>query len=150
MALKNHPIFVSVTEIEHNAKESRLEISCRIFTNDLENLLRNQNKMKLDLLHPSDKTLMNQLIKNYLSVHLKVWVNEKPVPIEYLGYEQDEEAVRVYLIGDDVKQVKSMKVEDTILYEYKSEQISLIHVTVNGERKSTKLNNPERSAIFNY
>ena len=29
-----HPIYVSVTEIEHNAAEKTLEISCRIFTDD--------------------------------------------------------------------------------------------------------------------
>ena len=30
-----HPIFVSVTEIEHNNKDKTLEISCKIFTDDL-------------------------------------------------------------------------------------------------------------------
>ncbi|MEI8059397.1 MAG: DUF6702 family protein, partial [Ferruginibacter sp.] len=33
----NHPLFVSVTEIEHNAKDKTLEISCKIFTDDFEN-----------------------------------------------------------------------------------------------------------------
>ena len=35
-----HPIFVSVTEIEHNAKDKTLEISCKIFTDDLEKIDR--------------------------------------------------------------------------------------------------------------
>ena len=35
-----HPIFVSVTEIEHNAKDKTLEISCKIFTDDFEKTLR--------------------------------------------------------------------------------------------------------------
>ena len=32
----NHPIFMSVTEIEHNAKDKTLEISCKVFTDDFE------------------------------------------------------------------------------------------------------------------
>lgn len=145
-----HPIFVSVTEIEHNAKESRLEISCRIFSNDIEAALRSQTKLKLDVLHPSDKHQMDQLLSGYIAAHLKLWVNDKPLSIQYLGYEKDEEAIRVYLMVENVKNVKTLKVDDTILYEYQSEQISLIHVTVEGERKSTKLNNPESRAEFNY
>ena len=30
-----HPIFVSVTEIEHNAAAKSLEISCKVFTEDM-------------------------------------------------------------------------------------------------------------------
>ena len=145
-----HPIFVSVTEIEHNAKESRLEISCRIFSNDIEASLRNQTKLKLDVLHPSDKSQMNVLMSNYINAHLKIWVNDKLLPVQYLGYEKDEEAIRVYLMAENVKKVKTLKVDDSILYEYKPEQISLIHATIEGERKSTKLNNPESTAIFSY
>ena len=43
-----HPIYVSVTEIEHNAKDNTLEISCKIFTGDLEAVLRKNNKIKVD------------------------------------------------------------------------------------------------------
>ena len=34
-----HPIFVSVTEIEHNAVEKTLEISCKLFVDDFEKSL---------------------------------------------------------------------------------------------------------------
>jgi hypothetical protein len=41
-------------------------------------------------------------------------------------------------------------VRDNILYEYKKEQMSLLHVTVMGKRNSTKLLNPEELAVFNF
>jgi Domain of unknown function (DUF6702) len=34
-----HPLYISVTEINHNAKDRILEVSCKIFTNDLETVL---------------------------------------------------------------------------------------------------------------
>ena len=40
----HHPIFVSVTQIDHNATDKTLEISCKIFTDDFEQTLRQQNK----------------------------------------------------------------------------------------------------------
>ena len=33
-----HPFFVSVTEINHNAKDKTIEIACKIFTDDFETL----------------------------------------------------------------------------------------------------------------
>jgi len=138
-----HPIYVSVTEIEHNAKDKTLEISCKIFTGDLEAVLRKNNKIKIDLLAPTDKKAMEVLVSNYIQQHLKITVNEKPVLLSFVGYEQNEETIQSYFQVDEVKSIKSMEVQDNILYEYKSEQISIIHVIVDGKRKSTKLNNPE-------
>ncbi len=139
----HHPIYVSVTEIEHNAKENTLEISCKIFTGDLEAVLRKNNKIKVDLLAPTDKKAMEVLVNNYIQQHLKITVNEKPVLLSFVGYEQNEETIQSYFQVDEIKKIKSMEITDNILYEYKSEQISIIHVIVDGKRKSTKLNNPE-------
>jgi len=144
----HHPIYVSVTEIEHNAKDKTLEISCKIFTGDLEAILRKNNKIKVDLLAPTDKKAMEVLVSNYIQQHLKIIVNEKPVLLSFVGYEQNEETIQSYFQVDQVKSIKSLEVQDNILYEYKSEQISIIHVIVDGKRKSTKLNNPEEK--FKY
>jgi hypothetical protein len=138
-----HPIYVSVTEIEHNAKDNRLEISCKIFTGDLEAVLKKSNKIKVDLLAPTDKKAMDALVSNYVQQHLKITVNEKPVKLSFIGYEQNEETIQSYFQVDEVKSMISMEITDNILYEYKAEQISIIHVIVDGKRRSTKLNNPE-------
>ena len=43
-----------------------------------------------------------------------------------------------------------MEITDNILYEYKKEQISIIHTIVNGNRQSTKLINPEEKCSFEF
>jgi len=144
----HHPIYVSVTEIEHNSKENTLEISCKIFTGDLEAVLRKNYKIKVDLLVPRDKKAMEALVSNYIQQHLKIKVNEKQVQLSFVGYEQNEETIQSYFQVDNIKNIKSMEIQDDILYEYKSEQISIIHIIVNDIRKSTKLNNPEHSYTF--
>jgi hypothetical protein len=70
--------------------------------------------------------------------------------MEWLGYEQQEESIASYLQVNGVEAFKKIAVKDDILYEFKTEQISLIHLTVNGKRKSTKLNNPDSVASFEY
>jgi len=145
-----HPVYMSVTEIEHNAKERSLEISCKIFTDDFEQTLRKSYKKKVDLLSPKYKKEMEVLVNDYVQKHLKIIADGRPVSFKFLGYEQHEEGIASYYEIDNISQIKELVITDNILYEYKQEQISLIHVTVNGNRKSTKLNNPDDKAIFSF
>jgi hypothetical protein len=145
-----HPIYVSVTEIQHNAKDKTLEISCKIFTTDFEAILKSKTKSKVNLLQPTDKALMEALVNQYIQQHLKIKIDGILKPMEFLGYEQNEDAIQSFFEINDVAALKKIDVQDDILYEYKSEQISIIHVVVNGNRKSTKLVNPDNSVSLNY
>ncbi len=145
-----HPIYVSVTEIEHNAKEKTLEISCKIFTDDFEKTLRQQYNTHIDLLNPKEKAAMEKLVSGYVLKHLAVKADGKPVILQYLGYEQQEEGIVSFFQVNNISSVKKIEVTDNILFEYKKEQLSLIHVIVNGDRKSTKLVNPDDKASFEF
>ena len=149
-AAVHHPIYMSVTEIEHNAKDKTLEISCKIFTDDFEKTLRQTYKGTVDLLQPKDKAAMNSLVSSYVKKHLSLLVNGKPVSLEFIGYEQQEEGIERYYQVNNIASVQKIEVTDNILYEYKSEQISLLHVIVNGNRKSYKLVNPDDKAGFEF
>lgn len=145
-----HPIYVSVTEIEHNAKDKTLEISCKIFTDDFEKVLRQQFNTHVDLLNPKEKAAMEKLVSAYVLKHLLVKADGKPVALQYLGYEQQEEGIVSFYQATNIPSVKKIEVTDNILFEYKKEQISIIHAIVNGNRKSTKLVNPEEKAGFEF
>lgn len=147
---ERHPYFVSVTEVNHNSKEKIIEVSCKIFTNDLENILRQKTKGAVDILHPKDKTVNNKLIADYLDKNVQIFIDGRNYKLEFLGYEIEDEAVWSYLQIKNISSVKNIKVNDTILYDYKKEEINLLHVSVNGVRKSTKLTNPETTALFEF
>jgi hypothetical protein len=145
-----HPIYVSVTEIEHNAKDKTLEISCKIFTDDFEKTLRQLHNTSIDLLNPKDKPAMEKLVSGYVVKHLLIKADGKPLALQYLGYEQQEEGIVSFYQANNIPSVKKLEITDNILFEYKKEQISLLHVTVNGNRKSTKLVNPDDKAGFEF
>ena len=146
-----HPVYMSVTEIEHNSKESSLEISCKIFTNDFESELKKINTQKVDLLNSELKNKMNILVDCYIQNHLKISVNNNSVSkMKFVGFEQIEDAILAYFEIISINKVNSLKIENTILYEYSEQQINLIHVTVNGNRKSYKLNNPDSQTVFSF
>lgn len=145
-----HPIYVSVTEVEHNAKDKTLEISCKVFTDDFEKALRRTNKQRIDLLNPAVKESMGKVVNTYLQNHLALKVNGNPVKIQFLGFEENEEGIVSYYQVNDVKMVNELEIYNNILYEDHPQQISLLHLTVGGNRKSSKLNNPETKALFKF
>lgn len=145
-----HPIYVSVTEIEHNTSEHTLEISCKIFTDDFEKALRKIHKQRIDLLNPAMKESMNKVVNDYVQDHLTLKVNNNQLKMQFLGYEELEEGIVSYYQVNDVTTIKELVVRNNILYDHQPEQLSLLHVTVKGKRRSTKLNNPESVAVFRY
>ena len=148
--LGSHPVYMSVTEIEHNAKDKTLEISCKIFTDDFEKTLRQNYKGIVDLINPKDKAAMDKLVSAYVQKHLLIKADGKPVALQFIGYEQQEEGINSYYQVNNIPSVKKIEITDNILYEYKDQQISLLHVTVGGNRKSTKMVNPEEKVSLEF
>ena len=145
-----HPIYVSVTEIENNSKNKTLEISCKIFTDDFEKTLRQVYHTHVDLLKLEDKTNMDNLVADYVKKHLKIIANGKECELKFIGYEQIEEGIYSYYEASNIDNLKRIDVTDNILYDYQAQQLSLLHITVNGNRKSTKLLNPEDKVSFDF
>jgi hypothetical protein len=145
-----HPIYVSVAEIEYNAKGKTLEVSCKLFTDDFEKALRSAYKTNVDLINPHNRAAMDKLINDYVQKHFTVTLDGRLVTLKYLGYEQIEEGVYSYYEATGIKEPKNIQIFNTLLYANQEQQMGLMHVTVNDSRKSTKLNNPDSRATLNF
>lgn len=145
-----HPYYVSVTELKHHEKSQSLEISCRVNADDLENALKKLSKDRLDILNPKSKLQVDALINLYVPQHVKISVNGKAVNLIYIGYEIENEAIWCYFEAQRVRTVKNMAIQNDMLFAEHPEQINMLHVTVKGNRKSTKLDNPLSRADFSF
>lgn len=146
-----HPFFVSMTEIQYVPKEKTIEVSVRIFTDDLENTIRNLHKdYALDIIHPKDSALVNKWIDQYIHSRLQVRVDNVVRQMNYIGYEQQEESVWVYFEIKNVPQPKQVHVFNTLLYDYKKEQINMIRFKNGEKEKSSKLQFPDNTVDFGF
>lgn len=139
-----HPFHLSSTEINYNTKESTVEISCRIFTDDFEAALAKNYKIKADLSAESKHKAMDAYVKKYALTNLALKGNAKPLALNYLGFEKDNEAVIVYLESEPVKGLKKLETTNSILYDQFDDQSNIMHITNNGYKKSSKLDYPDR------
>lgn len=145
-----HPFFVSVTEVNHNSKEKTLEISCKTFADDLEKAIDNTAKLKVDLFNIKDSAIAEKGISDYIKKHLVIRIDGKPAQLEFIGFEREGDALWSYYQVSNVSSVKKIDVNNTILHETSTDQINLMHVTVGGVRKSSKLDYPASEAIYNF
>ena len=146
-----HPLFVSVTEMNYNAAEKSVEISCKLFTDDFEKTLTNISHTKVDLTTPVNKGEADKMVAAYIKSHLQLKLDNKAVTLEFVGFEKENDAVWSYF---EVKNItpapKKIDVVNFILYESYDKQMNLMHVMVGGNRKSTRLNYPDKEASFQF
>lgn len=142
-----HPLHLSSTEMNYNAKSGTIETSCRIFTDDFETILAKNYKVKTDLIATAKHKEMDALISKYMLSHFKLAANGKPLTLSYLGFENDKEAVVVYLESSTVSPLKKLETASTVLYDLFDDQINIFHITAAGKRQSFKLNYPENKLL---
>ena len=150
VAANLHPFYVSVTEINHNSKNKSLEISCKIFADDLEAVLERQTKTAVDFTSEKQKPQIDQLLKEYIQKHLQLKADGKTVALNYVGFEKESEAVYCYFEGDNMASLKQLLVDNSILQDYTDKQINIVHVIVNGKRQSIKLDVSKTTAGFSF
>lgn len=148
--IHSHPIFVSVTEINYNTKTKSVEISCKIFNDDFEKALRNAYKTKVDLTDAKLSTAMNALVWQYLKNNLSINIDDTKKELLFIGYEQIEEATYCYVEIPNVQSLHKMKINNSILSDYKKEQLNIIHINYLNKLQSKRLNYPNYSWEVNF
>lgn len=145
-----HPLHVSVTEIEMDEKDKRLEIMMRVFVDDLETTLRRElNQPELDILSLSTNR-RDEIVSSYLKDHFKISLDSKTQKTNYIGNEQEGDAFIFYIEVPSVKKWKTIQVQNDIIIDTYSDQSNLIHVTVQEKVKSLRLtkSNPVDNLTF--
>jgi hypothetical protein len=149
-AMVFHPFYVSVIEIEHNAADKSVEISVRIFSDDLEKTLQKYSQYKVDLSRPADSVALSKQIAAYLRQTIVVKANGQTLGLQYLGYERNKESVWCYLESPGVTQVQALDIDCSLLHDYNNGQINIFHVKNKGVEKSYKLDYPQRKTRFEF
>jgi hypothetical protein len=145
-----HPFYVSVTEVSQNAAEKTLEVSCRFFADDFEETLQKAYKTPLNITTEKDKVQFDKFIPDYVNKHLQLLADGKSVKLTYVGYEKEKESVFCYFEVLNVPSVKELRTSNSLLHDFKNEQINIMHVAINGKRQSAKLNFPQKDAAFQF
>lgn len=136
----SHPLHVAVCEISLNKKNSTLEFTHKIFTDDLEKAIERSTGTKLLLGNPSQAKDSKQLIGNYVVQHFLFKNNGKIVRPGYLGYEQENDQLFIYFEAKIKGKPEKVDITYNPLMEVYEDQASIIHMNFSGVKKTMYLN----------
>jgi hypothetical protein len=142
-----HPFYMSVTQIEMFANKP-MQVTCRIFTDDLEAALKSDFKKSIDLTHPTNINLADSCLKLYINNKLLIKTDNVLMPLTYLGYEITDDATTIYL-ESYAGFKRNVWVKNTILLNRLKEQLNIVHVVQNGKTLSNKCNTDTQVVSFN-
>lgn len=147
---EEHPYHVGSVEFNYNSKSQTYEITGRFFLDDLENAVNGKFGTAVYFQRESDHARMDELLKKYCADYLRLKSDNQFVTLKYLGYEEDSEAVNIYLESEKVKPPKKVETSVSMLYNLFDDQSNIIHTIVDLERKSTRLSFPDRYSYQNF
>lgn len=147
MSMMLHPVHVSVTTIDVKVDSAKVYVQVKLFTNDIQLAVNNTCAANLQLGTKEEEPDADDLMVQYLSSHLYIEINNKPITLRFIDRRMNEESVWIMLEGEleTPKHGKfaltSAKVENTVLLDlYEDQSNLLIFGQGNGTEKGYMMN----------
>ncbi len=147
MLLGAHPIYISVTEVEYDAKEKAYELSIRCFADDVEKALSEWFESKI-VLEKEMSEEDEQKLAEYMLAHIKFSRDGKTFDERFIGFEIDNDVVFCYVEIPVGRKALPLDVENSLLLESFPEQENIMHFSIGENKESLRLNLAERSATL--
>jgi hypothetical protein len=141
-----HPIHVSITEISYHSPTKAVQITVRLFIDDLETAVRQQTRQpELDLLAPPASTTTDALVAAYLRERFQVSLDSKLQKWNYLGHEQEGPALIAYIEIEKARKFKTIDVRNACMHEIYDDQNNIVNVNYQETVKSLRLTTDQQS-----
>jgi hypothetical protein len=136
-----HKFYVSVTQIDYVQNKKRIEITSRIFIDDLEKALTKKYQKKPNITSSNELPEAEEWIKTYVKEKIKISINKKPQVIEYLAKEVEGDVLIIYTKIAISKKINTFEFYNSLLTETFQDQQNIVHTNINSNKKSFLLTN---------
>ncbi len=146
-----HKFYVGIYQVNYASDKKMLQITSRIFVDDLNNALEKKFKKRF---HFGDKNVSAdevEAFKKYVSDNFRIGINNgKAQVFDYRSFEIEENVMVAYFRITDVPQIKSLQVTNKILFDFVTDQQNIIQTNVGGNKQTLLLTLDEPSGKLNF
>lgn len=136
-----HKFYVSIYQINYNQKKQVLEITSRIFIDDLNDGLKLRYNKKTHIGEPTESPEDLVLLKKYLQENFSIKTNNLPKSMIFLSKELQGNVVVCYLKIIDISKIKTIEIENHCLLDLNPQQQNIIQTTIYEKKQSLLLTN---------
>ena len=134
-----HKFYVSIYQINYNQKKQMLEITSRIFIDDLNNVLKIKYVKKTHLTEKDETVEDVNLMKKYLLDNFKITINGKPQKINYINKETENNVIVCYFNVKNISKISKITIKNTSLFELNDEQQNIIQTNIYNKKEDLLL-----------
>lgn len=146
-----HKFYVGVFQVNYAAEKKMIQITSRIFIDDLNNGLEKQYHKKTFVGTEKETQADVDLLKKYLAEHFSIKINGQPKTITFLSKEVEAADVLVcYCRIKDIGKFKTIEISNTILVDWNSEQQNITHISAFGTKRSVLFTESSRKEVLKY
>jgi hypothetical protein len=126
-----------------------LQVSSKLFIDDLELELSKIAFKKVDLSKKSNDSLNQRLLMRYFDKCFGLTLNQKPLKLNWVGFEVEQDLVWVYLESNiKTKKLIELKVKNKLLYSNFQEQVNMVQLSWDKHAYSGKLTYPVSELVL--
>jgi len=129
-----HDYYVSLTQIEYVEDKQSLQIITRVDFEDLEYTLQERYDTSIDLTTLDEKASVAQYIERYINDKLMIRLNGKIIRFNFIGKKYDNDQVVCYLEAENIENINSLTVENTVLFGNFPKQRNVIRLNIYSEK----------------
>ena len=145
-----HKFYVSVTDIDYAQEEKALQITTRIFIDDLENTLKTRYEQPISLEKKEDAKKTDYYIQKYFNSKFKLMVNGEHKQAQFIGREFEDDQVHCYLEITGIEKISSISIKNQVLFDMFDNQQNVTHLNINGKKKSFLLMKGNDKGVLNF
>ncbi|WP_428224327.1 DUF6702 family protein [Flavobacterium sp.] len=145
-----HKFYVSIYQINYAEDKKMLQITSRIFVDDINKVLSDKYKTKVNFGEPAESVQDLELLKKYAAERFLFKVNGKIKPIRLATKEIEGNVLVCYYSIKDISKIKQLEIENSMLLELNDEQQNIMHTQVKGIKKSFLFSGTNFKAMLKY
>jgi len=150
LAFNLHKEYFSLTKIDHNEKEQTLQITMRLFANDMDLALSKQFDQAIELGTEKEIADADILLETYLNQKFVIQINQERAVYQFIGKEFEKDAMYVYLEIKNITAIKEIEVSARMLQEEFPEQENIVKVNYKDVRRSLILTKQNDKGLLKF
>ncbi|PWJ42847.1 DUF6702 family protein [Sediminitomix flava] len=123
-----HPLHLSLTEMQYDQDSKALQITHKIFIDDLEDAIEKKYNLRLRLHTEKEHAESEKYVRLYIEENFTGQINNKEINFQWIGMETDMESLWAYREVSKVKKINTVIIQNTILSELFDDQKNMVHI----------------------
>ena len=145
-----HKFYVALYQVNYAPEKKMLQITTRIFVDDLNNAVGKKYSKKINLGAENESVDDVNFLKKYFSEKFYIKVNGQTKPILFLSKEMEGDVLICYFSMKEIQKINSLEIYNAVITEGNAEQQNIMHFNVSGVKNTLLFTESTSKGMLKY